>query len=40
LHIVPIGSSSQDGFSRPEQIACYIGSVEEKVFNGEEDEKI
>jgi hypothetical protein len=39
LPFVPIGSFSQDSLSSPEQIA-YIGSVEEKKFSGEEDEKI
>ena len=31
---VPVGSSSQDSLSNPEQIACYIGTVEKKI-NGE-----
>ena len=39
LHIVPVGWFSQDSLFSPEQIACYIGSVEKKI-NGEEDEKI
>jgi hypothetical protein len=31
--------TSQDSLFSPEQIACYIGSVEKKI-NDEEDEKI
>jgi hypothetical protein len=34
------GSSRQDSLFSPEQVACYIGSVEKTQFNGEEDEKI